>query len=897
VGATQNLQPCFDGEDSSDDSISSKAESPAGEGVDSKISGSEKIDDISSTTTIAPFVLPSLQKIWSRLSNPQTIHYLPSGLFDGGPQGGGGIVLNSKQVREFAPFGQVAGDDVLVGRDRTTTCTILGVARHCLWYVVRSFGGGGGGEESGLLGLSSDHEKTFPPPNPRLCSFDGLKLFGARGESQTCVAIGCWERSSFLQMIGGDQALIIKGGSSLNMGSEKKGAFSSGNSFEEDEEEKEEDDVENEGTNEGPAMDNAENQPSELEKLNTLVHGRGLWTGDLDRTLVLYLEECVEYYGVGCAGCLSREMIQDTGSTGGKSRRRRGASKKSGKMTADYGGEEEDKMDFGDDDDEGQGISIVDDPVTIPEDEESREITLDDEVPAVVEGGGLQTQMEKLLLSNSQDNLLAGLQEARGLGSSSTENNTKKTEGQRPILTEKLDIFTKDEIFARSCLMIHVNELAASLLPMLGLGESHGPSTSTNTSNNNEFEIWAIFGKSRSRIFKSVKKLWRDGLICVSSTGPDQLPLSALPSNIDWRLPSSDLLRGGELGSTDPPVSRSFVPLQEMNSVMKYYQYKPSILRSADVMTLLNYQGNHDGGASLSPVPTPRVGFGLVLGSKISSSIYDYASSSSTTDIVEHGRFETKREFATWLRRCYRSMLTPDSGMFKECLPVVDSSDKKGSKKERKFLVVNPHFLTRGKDLEGDGPEAYFYYFGQVIGLAIRYGIPLDLMIDKKEEGGEEKDEIGEAVNYSLSPTILQSFSGLPLTRSSLYQIDSNAALISDVMSQLDEAGVREGEGLVGLFREVRFCIGGGSGGGGAKDGDQELLELVENGKNRPLQTLADCSVFSTRLRRALLLAGQGGTESMYDGIMSVFPGVGLQMMDSGEWGNLIRGGGGGGRV
>jgi hypothetical protein len=106
--------------------------------------GEEKPAPEKAGAGVDDFALRGVAGVWKRMSNAHRLHFIDEGVFDGGVAGAGGVVVDSGKVGEFARFGQMAGDDVLVGGGEEgeggelgqgSTCTLIGVARHCLWYV------------------------------------------------------------------------------------------------------------------------------------------------------------------------------------------------------------------------------------------------------------------------------------------------------------------------------------------------------------------------------------------------------------------------------------------------------------------------------------------------------------------------------------------------------------------------------------------------------------------------------------------------------------------------------------------------------------------------------------------------------------------------------------------
>ena len=246
------------------------------------------------TEKLPSLVLPGIVSIWSRLS-VDYLHYLPPGVFDGGQMGASGVVVDSRGVNKFAPYEQQAGDDVLFDG---TTCTLLGVARHCLWYVVRDF--------TDLEAINRTMSvSTFPSPGPRLPCFAGLE-FGMKGINQS-VGVGCWDRKTFISLQENDRIVLCKGGDGED--DQCEGILLGGDGDDKRMGVDEEDEREEEEGKMGEERVNGDEGLFDGAHLGSLVRGRGLWTGDLDTKLALFIERCTELCNVPSPSCLSREKL------------------------------------------------------------------------------------------------------------------------------------------------------------------------------------------------------------------------------------------------------------------------------------------------------------------------------------------------------------------------------------------------------------------------------------------------------------------------------------------------------------------------------------------------------------------------------------------------------------
>ena len=182
------------------DANSSRVAAEDGPGVEDLASGADGFEEkAKQQAELSSIVIPGVAAVWRRLS-VDYLHYLPPGVYDGGQMGAGGVVVDSRGVENFAPYEQQAGDDVLFDG---STCTLLGVARHCLWYAVRD-----------LTDLDAINRalsvSTFPSPGPRLPCFAGLE-FGMKGINQS-VGVGCWDRKTFISLQENDRIVLCKGG-------------------------------------------------------------------------------------------------------------------------------------------------------------------------------------------------------------------------------------------------------------------------------------------------------------------------------------------------------------------------------------------------------------------------------------------------------------------------------------------------------------------------------------------------------------------------------------------------------------------------------------------------------------------------------------------------------------
>ena len=118
VACLENLPPCGDftevGKDGDEVLIPSNSErlhckkfSESSQEV-LKIDEDQGLDD-DGRGEFGELVVNGVRETYDLIVNDH-LHYIPSGVYDGGPQGAGGVVVNSSEVGGFAPFGQEAGE-------------------------------------------------------------------------------------------------------------------------------------------------------------------------------------------------------------------------------------------------------------------------------------------------------------------------------------------------------------------------------------------------------------------------------------------------------------------------------------------------------------------------------------------------------------------------------------------------------------------------------------------------------------------------------------------------------------------------------------------------------------------------------------------------------------------
>ena len=242
----------------------------------------------------------------------------------------------------------------------------------------------------------------------------------------------------------------------------------------------------------------------------SLLGGRGHWTGDLDTKLALFVDRCTELCNLPSPSCLSREMLGM-----GKAKVREAEKKMSPEGEEDIATpvsgsarDEKEKLltrilsqgssksldvesvqssEAGDADEETGGGGECEGDAEEKDGVENKYELLMSKSDEMI-----QERIKRSMESRAKSNLVAALKEAR------CQEGVSACSDLYVVPTELTSIFTMEEIFARVCYLIHVNELAASVAPVLGLGESHGPSGNIN----NEYEPWALLLHSRCRLSK-----------------------------------------------------------------------------------------------------------------------------------------------------------------------------------------------------------------------------------------------------------------------------------------------------------------------------------------------------------------------------------------------------------
>ena len=782
-----------------------------------KVNKSAGVDD---------FAVQGVAYVWARLSAGHRLHFVDEGVYDGGVMGAGGVVVDSGGVGSFAGFGQMAGDDVLVGGESEggevgtgvgSTCTLIGVARHCLWYVVR--GGAGGAASFGGGAASADGVgETLASPCPRIVAYDGLE-FGERCPGQSA-GVGCWDRSSFVDMMANDNALIIKGGCNVKGGPDLW--------WEEDEEESVgggsavgggggdggEDGGEEDEEVVGELWSGSESDGGlryDAEKLKKLVDGRGLWTGALDAELVKWIEITAKWCHLATPSYLSRKDLMGCGG-GGRSGVGVVVGDESVEEGDDSAGDEDSGGERGEaaeailrreealiqsimskqegpssDGDEGgrmegeekeEGVEGGASSVEGGEEESwmARAANNNNDEESI--GGGSIDQMETLIAHNALKNLRAALREGRG-------DEAREPEGICPSLPSGIsETFKPDEIFARVCLMIRLNELACSVLPVVGLGGSHGPASCVD----NEYEPWALLGHSRCRLFGHVKERFRRKMCSISVS---------VKTSIEDRMEEIKMRRARTHTRSVNKGGGGKVPVNEVLDVLQHFRGDSGRLRRNNIWA-----------------------------------------DDARWMCGSFGDFED-------LLRGFVDDAQGDIGMFVRNADDLDIGSE--------GLVVNKNFAG----INGVPACECFFFFGQVLGIALRNGVGL---------GG-----------LNLNKIVWKVLTGVAVGREDFYMFDSGGAQVADILAQVENLGVDDDESFVSL-------LGGGirrsRGGGGGGEDAVTVLEAKE---------------MACRIRREGFQSIANQIQAIHSGICNVVPASGLVLYSSSELQELFRAGGGGG--
>jgi hypothetical protein len=179
-------------------------------------------------------------------------------------------------------------------------------------------------------------------------------------------------------------------------------------------------------------------------------------------------------------------------------------------------------------------------------------------------------------------------------------------------------------------------------------------------------------------------------------------------------------------------------------------------------------------------------------------------------------------------------------------------------------LIVNRHF----EGVNGISKCECYYFFGQVLGIALRNGVALP--------------------GLALNRVIWKVMAGVVVGREDLYLFDSRGAMVADIMAQVENLGVDDDDSFVNLF------------GGGIKRGGVE--EGVGTGKGRSsfnnsfkgngdAVSVAEAQELACRIRRAGFLSIARQIQAMYSGIVNVIPACGLVMYSSDSLQDVFRSG------
>ena len=415
-----------------------------------------------------------------------------------------------------------------------TTGTVIGVGRECLWYVVRGWGdrerkdaaeraaaagergaGGGGGGMMRGNGVGGGGE-YFPCPGPLLPTFDAYD-FGVRGSGGNSIGIECWNLRVWKGIMEEERGAVIKGGSCVakeRTGDRDKeggivGLFGKDGGIE---------GIGDAGTRILSVGDSGSSSGSDcvcdMSMLSKLLDRQ--WSSSDDSCLRHYIERCAETCNVGTASCLSREMIGmgrgseargdgegvekadgerlekekfmerilSRGSSLGREDKGEEGNEEGAVKKKDGEGKVEEKVD----DDIGSEASSSPFLEILPSSSSSSSssnsnsnnnsnsninININININSNSDGingntsSSFQARMSRLLKANARANLLEALRESRGC--------TGGDGSDLCLVPLRLSSkFSMDEIFARACLMIRINECARAGGGMMGMEEGKG---------------------------------------------------------------------------------------------------------------------------------------------------------------------------------------------------------------------------------------------------------------------------------------------------------------------------------------------------------------------------------------------------------------------------------------
>ena len=169
---------------------------------------------------------------------------------------------------------------------------------------------------------------------------------------------------------------------------------------------------------------------------------------------------------------------------------------------------------------------------------------------------------------------------------------------------------------------------------------------------------------------------------------------------------------------------------------------------------------------------------------------------------------------------------------------------------EKGGLVVNVDF----EGLDGVPKCECFYFFGQVLGVALRNGLKLE--------------------GLNLNRALWKVMAGVGVGREDLYLIDGRGAQVADILAQIRNLGVDDDESFVGLFGGIRRMREGGEG-EGAGVGERGAV------------TVKEAEEYAVRIRRAKFLQMSSQIQAIYCGLTNVVPASGLVLHSSEELAGL----------